>query len=479
MKEFESLISWLNDTIWSVPLIVLCLASGIYFSVAMGFPQIRLIKQTLRVLMHGETDENGITPFQSFASTVGARVGMGNIAGVATAIFFGGPGAVFWMWVLAILGASTSFIECSLAQAYKINVNGQYIGGPAYYIEKGLKCKPYAILFAISAILGPGIFMPGIQTYSVASTISASFEVDILLIVVVFVSVLAFTIFGGIKRIARFAEIVAPVMCVIYLALSLAIIVIFYDRIPEIFSLIFKSAFGAEPVYAGIIGSTISWGIRRGVFSNEAGQGSGAIVAAAASCEHPAEQGLIQSFSVLVDTLLVCTCTSLIILLSGVYDVIGTDGITYITEQTNGTEYGILWTQNALTSSLGNWSGMALSIIVVMFVFTSLIGYYYQAESNVSYVFKNNKISILVFRILFIISNFAGIVITNTSIWSLGDIGCGIMAWLNIVAVILLSKKGIKILKNYEKKLGQNGVMNFNPDEIDIEIEDSAWTKKS
>lgn len=476
MSFIETAITTVNNLIWSTPMIVICLLAGVYFSIRMKFPQLRLLKHTFGLLVHGETDENGITPFQAFATTVGARVGMGNIAGVATAIYFGGPGAVFWMWLLALIGSASSFVECALAQAYKSKDGGQYTGGPAYYIEKGLKCKPYGIAFAIAAILGPGLFMPGVQTYSVASTVSEAFSVGMTPVTIVFCIIVAIVICGGIKRIGRIAEVIAPFMCAVYLIMTIIIMVLFADRIPTVFALIFKSAFGFEQAFAGIMGSTIAWGIKRGVYSNEAGQGSGAIVAASASSKHPAEQGLIQSLSVIIDTLLVCTCSALIILLTETYNVVDASG-SFIVANVPGVEYGILWAQNALVNGLGaNWVGQVLSAIVVLFVFTSLLGYYYQAESNVTYIFKNSKTAIWVFRVIFILSNLAGVVVTNDTIWTMGDLGCGLMTWLNVIAILLLSTKGIRLLKDYEEKLKSGKEMSFDPAVVGIEDKDGVWT---
>ncbi|MBM6828861.1 alanine:cation symporter family protein [Anaerotignum lactatifermentans] len=477
MSFIETAITTVNNLIWSTPMIVICLLAGVYFSIRMKFPQLRLLKHTFGLLVHGETDENGITPFQAFATTVGARVGMGNIAGVATAIYFSGPGAVFWMWLLALIGSASSFVECALAQAYKSKDGGQYTGGPAYYIEKGLKCKPYGIAFAIAAILGPGLFMPGVQTYSVASTVSEAFSVGMTPVTIVFCIIVAIVICGGIKRIGRIAEVIAPFMCAVYLIMTIIILVLFADRIPTVFAMIFKSAFGFEQAFAGIMGSTIAWGIKRGVYSNEAGQGSGAIVAASASCKHPAEQGLIQSLSVIIDTLLVCTCSALIILLTETYNVVDASG-SFIVSNVPDVEYGILWAQNALVNGLGaNWVGQVLSAIVVLFVFTSLLGYYYQAESNVTYIFKNSKTAIWVFRVIFILSNLAGVVVTNDTIWTMGDLGCGLMTWLNVIAILLLSTKGIRLLKDYEEKLKSGKEMSFDPAAVGIEDKDGVWSK--
>ena len=386
MELFTNMMNGLNSVVWCMVLVVLCLAAGFYFSIRMKFPQVRLFKDMVHLLVHGEKSDTGITPFQAFAATVGSRVGMGNIAGVATAIFFGGPGAIF----------------CA---------------------------------------------------------------------------VLALVVCGGIKRIAKIAEYMAPVMCVIYVAFAFAVIFLNITKVPGVFKLIVTSAFGVNPVFGGIIGSAISWGVKRGIYSNEAGQGSGAIVCAAAECSHPAKQGLVQAFSVYIDTLIVCTSSALIILLSGCYNTVAKDGTTMLAEGIPGVEYGIRWAQNALSKCIGPWASKALAIIIIMFVFTSLMGYYYQAEANTRYLFKENKTAVWVMRIVFIFSCFSGVLVNGQIIWTMGDTGAGMMAWLNIIAILLLSKKGFALLKDYEaqKKEGKDPV--FDPEKFGIKDETGVWDK--
>lgn len=478
MELFTNMMNGLNSVVWCMVLVVLCLAAGFYFSIRMKFPQVRLFKDMVHLLVHGEKSDTGITPFQAFAATVGSRVGMGNIAGVATAIFFGGPGAIFWMWVIAFIGAGSAFVESSLAQAYKVKgKNGEYIGGPAYFIERGLKCKPYAIIFAIATVLGPGILMPGLHINSIASTYEEAFGANMIVVGAIFCAVLALVVCGGIKRIAKIAEYMAPVMCVIYVAFAFAVIFLNITKVPGVFKLIVTSAFGVNPVFGGIIGSAISWGVKRGIYSNEAGQGSGAIVCAAAECSHPAKQGLVQAFSVYIDTLIVCTSSALIILLSGCYNTVAKDGTTMLAEGIPGVEYGIRWAQNALSKCIGPWASKALAIIIIMFVFTSLMGYYYQAEANTRYLFKENKTAVWVMRIVFIFSCFSGVLVNGQIIWTMGDTGAGMMAWLNIIAILLLSKKGFALLKDYEaqKKEGKDPV--FDPEKFGIKDETGVWDK--
>lgn len=369
-------------------------------------------------------------------------------------------------------------MESSLAQAYKTKTgNGEYLGGPAYYIERAIKCKPYAVLFAIATVLGPGILMPGLHVNSIASTYEEAFGANMIVVGAIFCAVLAIVVCGGIKRIGKIAEYMAPVMCVIYVLMAFAVIGTNIGKVPGTLKMIFTSAFAIHPIFGGIVGSAISWGVKRGIYSNEAGQGSGAIVSAAAECSHPAKQGLVQAFSVYIDTLIVCTSSALIILLSGCYNTVGSDGTTMLADNIPHVEYGIRWAQNALSSSLGTWAGKLLAIIIIMFVFTSLMGYYYQAEANVRYLFKDKKAAVLIIRGVFIFSCFSGVLVNGQIIWTMGDTGVAMMAWLNIVAILLLSKKGFALLKDYEeqKKAGKDLV--FDPEKFGIEDTTGVWDK--
>ena len=473
MNAFVSFMTTVNNVIWSVPLVVLCLAAGIWFTIRFKGGQFRLFGDMIRLLKSRTKNTEGLTPFQAFATTVGSRVGMGNIAGVATAIYFGGPGAVFWMWVIALIGAASSFAECTLAQAYKNKENGEFVGGPQMFITKGLKAKPLAVLFAIAAVLGPGTLMPGLQVQSIASTFYDAFGVNQMIIGVIAVILIAVVVWGGIKRIGKVAELLAPVMCVIYVLIAIVILGMNITKLPGVLGTIISSAFGLNQLFAGIMGSTISWGVKRGVYSNEAGQGSGAIVSAAAECNHPAEQGLIQALSVFVDTIVICTASAIIILITGTYSVQGADGALIV----SGTdaEYGILWAQNAINSAIGSWGGKLLAIMVVLFVFTSLMGYYYQAESNMRFLWGGRKAGTYLMRIIFLLAVFSGVVVDGEVVWSMADIGVGLMAWFNIIAILLLTNKAVAILKDYEdqKKAGLKPL--FDPEKFGIEDTTGAW----
>lgn len=468
----------LDGLVWSMLLVVLCLGVGLYMSLRMRFPQLRLLKEMVRLLTSKEEcADDGITPFQSFATTVGARVGMGNIAGVASAIFYGGPGSVFWMWIIALIGAASAFAESTLAQAYKVrNSDGTYQGGPAYYIEKGLKCKPYAILFAVVAFLGPGLLMPGVQINSLVTVFEEAFSVNKVVVGVICCVILGIVVYGSIQRIAKIAELLAPVMCAAYILFALYILVTNITSLPGVLLTIVQSAFGVHAVFGGILGSAVSWGVKRGIYSNEAGMGCGAIVSAAAECSHPAKQGLIQAFSIYVDTLFVGSATAFIVLLTNTYDV--SDGAGgYLLSQTGGLEEGIKWTQYALMNSMGTWTGKVLAIIIVLFVFTSMTGYCYQAESNVRYLTGDSKAAIAIARGIFLLASFMGAVVNADAMWAMGDIGYGLMAWANIIAITLLAPKAAALLKDYEaqKKAGKNPV--FHPEEMGIADETGAWSK--
>ncbi len=475
--SFAVIIDSINKIVWNNLLVFLCLFTGLLFSIRLKFPQIRYFKEMVHLLLHQEGGkESGITPFQAFATTVGSRVGMGSVAGVAAGIYFGGPGAIFWMWILGILGAVSAMAESMLAQAYKDKVNGEYMGGPALFIEKGLKCRPYAVVFALATILGPGILMPGLHANSLASTFNRAFGLNMIIGGAVLSVFLALVTFGGVKRIGSFAEKAAPIMCLVYMLMAIGVLIIYWRNLPSVFYDIFTSAFGVNAAFGGIAGSAIIWGVKRGVYSTEAGQGSGAIVSAAAECTHPVKQGLIQALSVYIVAFIVCTSTAVILLLSSSYNVIGPDGSTFIVEYLPGSPYGVGWTQDILEHVYGNLIGGKLfAIIITLFIFTSLIGYSYQAESNVNYLFKGNKAAITVMRIVFVLSTFSGVLVNGEVVWSMGDTGAGCMAWLNIIAILLMSKTVVKLMKDYEqqKKDGKDPV--FDPARFGIEDTTGAW----
>ncbi|MDK2563087.1 alanine/glycine:cation symporter family protein [Romboutsia sedimentorum] len=486
----EGIVNSINNVIWSNWLIYLCLGAGIYFSFRTRFSQVRHIKEMVTLLFKGEKSAEGISSFQALCTALAGRIGTGNIAGVATAIAMGGPGALFWMWAIAFLGAGSAFAESALAQIYKEEHDGQYRGGPAYYIEKGLGntkfSKWYGILFAVATVLATGVFLPGVQSNSIAVAVNNAFGISPSIIAAVIVVLLSLIIFGGIKRIGSAAELIVPIMGGIYILMSVVIIVVNIRHVPDVLALIFKSAFGAEQAFAGILGSTIAWGVKRGVYSNEAGQGTGPQAAAAAEVSHPAKQGLVQSFSVYVDTLFVCSATGFMILMTDSYNVMGSGG-SMIVENLPGVEIGPIYTQTAVNSLIPGFGAAFVAIALFFFAFTTLMAYYYIAEVNVTYICKKikgkniNKIAVNLLRIVLLFMTAFGCIKTAALAWTLGDIGVGSMAWLNIVAILLLSNTAIKCFKDYESQL-KAGIpreqITFDPIKLGIKNAD-FWVQKN
>ncbi|WP_305856955.1 alanine/glycine:cation symporter family protein [Balneatrix alpica] len=475
MKE---LVDSLNGYIWSPALIYLCLGVGLYFSLRTRFLQIRHVKEMVKLMFEGKPSDKGVSSFQALTISLSGRVGTGNIAGVATAITFGGPGAIFWMWAVAFLGASTAFIESTLAQIYKEQEDGQYRGGPAYYIEKGLGMKWYAWIFAFATILGTGLLLPGVQANSIASGIENAFGIPTTVTATLVVILLGLIIFGGVKRIASFAEVVVPFMALGYILVAAVIIALHIDQLPAIVTLIIKSAFGLEAGFGAILGLAVMWGVKRGVYSNEAGQGTGPHPAAAAEVSHPAKQGLVQGFSVYVDTLFVCSATAFMILITGNYNVQAADG-SFLVQGLAGIAAGPAYTQNAVETVLPGFGSIFVAIALFFFAFTTIIAYYYIAETNVAYINRALKQPWLMFvlKVALMASVLYGAVKTADVAWGLGDIGVGLMAWLNIVAILLLQKPALLALKDYEaqKQAGVDPV--FHPEKLGIKNAD-FWVKR-
>ncbi len=476
---FEQIVNEINAVIWSNALIILCVGAGLYFSIRTGFLQISNFRDMVRLLFSGGSTEKGVSSFQAFAMALCGRIGTGNIAGVATAIAMGGPGAIFWMWTIAILGSASAFIEATLGQIYKEVKGGQYRGGPSYYIEKGLGMKWYAVLFALVTIASTAFFLTGVQSNSISKSIETAFNIPLEYTGITLIVLCFLIVVGGVKRISRFAELVVPIMSVFYIFVALLIIAVNYDQVPAMFSLIFKSAFNLEPAFGGIIGSAIAWGVKRGIYSNEAGQGTAPHAAAAAAVSHPAKQGLVQAFSVYVDTLLTCSATAFMILITGQYNVYGPDG-GYIVENLPGVELGPAYTQFAVAQLFPSLGSAFVAVSLAMFAFTTLIAYYYMAETNLTYLDKKGnlfKYGKWIIIILFLGSTYFGAVRSASFAWTLGDIGVGSMAWLNLIAILLLQKPALKALKDYraQKKQGKDPV--FNSKELGIKNAD-YWEDK-
>ncbi len=457
-------INSLNGLIWSNALIILCLGAGIYFSIVTKFVQVRYFKEMIKLLFGGKSSDQGVSSFQAFALALSGRIGTGNIAGVATAIAMGGPGSVFWMWVIAFLGSASAYIEATLGQIYKEVKDGQYRGGPAFYIQKGLGIKWYAIVFAVVTIISMSMLLPGVQSNSIALSMNNAFSVPVEWtggIVVVF---LAMIIFGGVKRIGKVAELVVPFMALGYILIAQIIMIINYAEIPGVILLIIKSAFNLESAFSGVFGLAIAWGIKRGIYSNEAGQGTAPHAAAAAEVSHPAKQGLVQAFSVYIDTLFVCTATAFMILFTGQYNVVNPEG-GFIVENLPGVSIGPEFTQMAIAVHFPTIGAGFVAISLMFFAFTTIMAYYYIAETNLSFLQKDGKQKwpVYLLRALILVATFYGSIRTAEVAWTLGDIGVGLMAWLNVIAIILLRKPALKALKDYQKQKseGKDPVYDF------------------
>lgn len=478
----ENIINTVNGWVWSPALVFLCLLAGLYFSFGTRFVQVRRFGEMARLLFSTDkTQKTGITSFQAFAMALSGRVGTGNIVGVATAIGYGGPGAIVWMWIIAFLGAGSAFAEATLAQIFKENHNGEYRGGPAYYIEKGLRAKWLAVIFAVCAVVACGLFLPPVQSNGIAMSFANTFNVNPAWIGLGVALLIGIVIIGGVKRIANVAQVVAPFMAIIYILLSIVILVIHVSEVPAVFGDMVRSAFGLNEALGGILGSTIAWGVKRGIYSNEAGQGTAPIVAAAAKVSHPVKQGMVQAFSVYVDTLLVCTATAVMILACKTYNIYAADGsMLYASQVAQLGEPDVSYTTAAISTLLGpGIGGLVVSFALFFFAFTTIMAYYYYAETNLVYLFgkgRKERLCIWILRICLIAAVFYGSLNKASLMWSLGDIGVGTMAWINIIAILLLSRLTFRSLKSYEKQKKAGKEPEFNSEDLKIKNAD-FWKK--
>ncbi|MBH0097395.1 alanine:cation symporter family protein [Psychrobacter sp. NZS113] len=465
---------------WYGLLVFVLIGAGLYFTIITRFIQFRHFGhmwKLLRVSNQGRKD-GGISSFEALMTSLAARVGTGNLAGVAIAIYLGGPGAVFWMWMTAIVGMSTSFIESTLAQAYKVPHNDNvYRGGPAYYIEKGLGKRWLAIFFSLCLLVAFGLAFNGVQSNTIAQATHEAFGIPTWMTGLILVVLVAPVVFGGLRSVARIAGKIVPVMAILYVLLALYIIVTNFSQFPAAIALIVKSAFGFEQAAGGVIGYGIAQaminGIKRGLFSNEAGMGSAPNAAATAKShpDHPAVQGFMQMLGVFMDTLIICTATASIIILSGVVDP-------------NVEQEGIQLTQLALSQYVGDLGVIFVAIAIFFFSFTSIIANYSYGESNLEFISgaKNAKVMIMVFRFMVLGMVFIGAVASLPAIWNFADLSMGLMALVNLVAIVMLSPVALRILRDYERQIkeGKTGdQIKFNPDDF-VKLKDEAnrdaWT---
>lgn len=454
LSFLQKMVSTGNTILWSYVLIAVLILLGLYFTFKSNFVQFRFLGEMFRLLGDGASNSisskkektHGVSSFQAFCISTASRVGTGNLAGVAIAISLGGPGAVFWMWLIALIGAGSSFVESTLAQIYKTKDEHGYRGGPAYYMEKALNKKWLGILFSVLITVSFGLVFNAVQANTISFAFEEAFGINRLVVGICITAVTVLVIFGGVKRIAKVAELIVPVMAIAYVLVALFVILKNISSIPSIFSLIFQNAFGIRQAAGGGIGATIMMGIKRGLFSNEAGMGSAPNAAASADVTHPVKQGLVQTLSVFTDTILICSSTSFIILISGVY--------------TNATGIeGIQLTQAALSSQVGSWGNTFIALCILLFAFSSIVGNYYYGETNIEFI-NANKNWLFIYRITVLVMVIWGSIAKIQIVWDMADLFMGIMALINLIVIAKLSNTAFAALKDYtkQKKEGKDPV---------------------
>ncbi|MBR1790592.1 MAG: alanine:cation symporter family protein [Bacteroidaceae bacterium] len=445
MNEF---ITQLNDALWSYLLMGALVLCGLWFTWKTRGVQFQMIGEMLRMLadtppakdQHSDKERSmkHISSFQAFAVSVATRVGTGNLAGVATAIAIGGPGSVFWMWVIALLGSATAFVESTLGQLFKQRHAESFIGGPAYYIQKGLHLRWMAVLFAVLITLTFGLAYNSIQSNTICGAMHEAFGWDPAVVGVVLTTMALIIVFGGIHRIANVSSVLVPVMAIGYFLLVVVIIVMNIQSVPHVLKIIVSDAFGLRQSAGGMIGAAIMNGVKRGLFSNEAGEGSAPNVAATATVSHPVKQGLIQALGVFTDTLLVCSCTAFVILISGLYEVPGLNGIAL--------------TQSALQSEIGNWGPTFIAVAIFLFAFSSIIGNYYYGEANIRFM-TSSRVVLTLYRLFSggVLVMF-GALASLEVVWNLGDLFMALLTACNLIAIVCLGKYAFRLLDDYREQ---------------------------
>lgn len=466
MNVVTSFINEANDILWTYILIAMLLGCALWFSIRTKFVQFRMIGEMVRLLGDSTSKVNGhekhISSFQAFAVSLASRVGTGNLAGVASAITVGGPGAVFWMWVIALLGSSSAFVESTLAQLFKTRGKHSYVGGPAYYMEKGLKKRWMGIIFAVLITITFGFAFNSVQSNTICAAFHSAFNISSDFMGIVITALTIIIIFGGIHRIANVSSVIVPIMALGYIVLALFIVICNITKLPDVISLIVGNAFGVEQAIGGGVGAALMQGIKRGLFSNEAGMGSAPNAAATAHVTHPAKQGFIQALGVFTDTLVICSCTAFIILFSGAYNDTSLDGIQL--------------TQVALTSEIGNIGSLFVAIAILFFAYSSILGNYYYGEANIHFITRNKWV-IYIYRILVGGMVYFGSIASLKLVWSLADLTMALMAICNLIAIFLLGKYAFRLLNDYMQQK-RNGIKSptFHKESMkDIEDEIECW----
>lgn len=458
-------INEINDILWTYILIAMLLGCALWFSIRTRFVQFRMLREMIVLLSEsagkGKNGERHVSSFQAFAITIASRVGTGNLAGVATAIAIGGPGAVFWMWVIALLGASSAFIESTLGQLYKIRGKDSFIGGPAYYMKTGLKQAWLGMLFAVLISVTFGFAFNSVQSNTICAAAEHAFGFSHVILGSILTALTLLIIFGGIHRIARVSSIIVPVMALGYVGLALVIVLLNITHLPEVIALIVSHAFGWEQALGGA-GMALMQGIKRGLFSNEAGMGSAPNAAATANVSHPVKQGLIQTLAVFTDTILICTCTAFIILFSGA--------------PLDGSANGVQLTQQALTNEIGAAGSIFVAVALFFFAFSSILGNYYYGEANIRFLTRRTWV-LSVYRILVGGMVLFGSLTSLEVAWSLADVTMALMAICNLIAILFLGKYAVRLLADYraQKKAGIQSPVFRKESMPDIEKDLECW----
>ena len=467
MDFLTQFIDWANGILWTYVLVAMLIGCAIWFTIRCKFVQLTMLRDLpvmFRICTHEEREEGveRISSFQAFAISIASRVGTGNLAGVAVAIAMGGPGAVFWMWLIAFLGASSAFVESTLAQLYKIKGEKSFIGGPAYYMSIGLKKPWMGALFSVLLIFTFGFAFNSVQSNTICQAFEEAFALTPAYMGTVLTLLTAVIIFGGIQSIARVSSIIVPIMALGYIALALIIIAMNITELPRVLSLIFTHAFGWEQGLAGGVGAAIQQGIRRGLYSNEAGMGSAPNVAATADVSHPVKQGKVQAISVFSDTLIICSCTAFIILISGVS----------AGDQVN----GIKLTQAAISQYIGHWGNIVVAAAIFLFAFSSVLGNYYYGEANVQYLSKKPWV-LTTYRVIVVAMVLYGSVASLSTVWNMADLFMGLMTICNLIAIVLLGKHAFRLLEDYRAQKRQGVVdPSFSKDKMpDIADDLQCW----
>jgi len=458
----------INDFLSGKLLIVLIVGLGGYFTIRSRFVQLRHFFHMFAVFRESLRSSSGqLSSFQALMLSLAGRVGAGNIAGVGIAVTLGGPGAVFWMWVTALVGMASSFFECSLGQLYKrCDAEGQYRGGPSYYIQHGLGKRWLGMVMAVLLLVTFGFAFNGLQSHAVTHSLNDAFKISPGYAGIGLAVLLGLVFIGGIKRIAAVADLLVPIKTLVYIAVTLYVIGVQFEHVPQMLMTIVKSAFGLDEVFGGLIGSAIVMGVKRGVFANEAGLGSAPNVAAVADVQHPVAQGVVQAFSVFLDTFVICTCTALLILLSGFYTP-GFEGD------------GIALTQNSLAAVVGDWGKLFISVALALFVFTSILYNYYLGENSLRFLLGENRKALIGYRALVLALILWGAVEDLGTVFAFADITMTLLAFVNLIALAMLFKVGLRILQDYDaqRKAGIDTPVFDSSQFPDLDLDLQAWPK--